>query len=529
MFNRSASLNCFEGALSTIKKWLCCLLCIAMSLFFSNVAYSAETTKEKPNTDLLARVGNEVITQKDLDAALNKLPEMQREKYRDRILDHMIEVKVFSDEARKAGIDKDPKIIEKVERATNETLARYFVKRYIDKKSEPSQDEIEKFYQENKEKFVVPEGVLIYQIRAKDKKDAEAILEELKKGASFEELAKKKSIAPSAKDGGRLGWLYKGMMDPELEKAAFSLEKGKLSNIIETKEGFEVIKVDEKSDKRQIKLDEAKASIRYQLFWKKKGDVINEYYKEAKVDRHPSEKGLLLKIGDEAFREDAIPPSPASASESEKEKFVQRWVNYLLETTVFSREARKAGLEKDPEVMDELKKTTNKILADAFSKSLTEKFMMSDTEAADYYNAHPEEFRIPAKVRARGVIMKTQEDAEMIKAELEKGVAFERLAAKHTGYYDKIQTVDIGWFGKGEKDPLIEKAAFSLKKGQTSDIIKTDKGYLILKVLEKGGGEIRHFKEVKELIKMKMMAPKFREAKQQYYEKAGVKIISTKN
>jgi peptidyl-prolyl cis-trans isomerase C len=329
MFNRSASLNCFEGALSTTKKWLCCLLCIAMSLFFSTIAYSAETTNEKPNKDVLARVGNEIITQKDLDAVLNKIPEMQREKYRDRVLDHLIEVKVFSDEARKAGLDKDPKTIEKVEKATNEVLAKDFVKKYIDKKAEPSQEEVEKFYQENKEKFVVPEGVLIYQILAKDKKDAEAILKELKKGASFEELAKKKSIAPSSKDGGRLGWCYKGMMDPELEKVAFSLEKGKLSDIIKTKEGFEVIRVDEKSDKRQIKLDEAKASIRYELFWKKKGDLINEYYKEAKVDKHPSEKGVLLKIGDEVFREDAIPPAPASAPESEKEKFVQRWVNYL--------------------------------------------------------------------------------------------------------------------------------------------------------------------------------------------------------
>jgi peptidyl-prolyl cis-trans isomerase C len=525
MFHENASPNHFEGDMTATNKWLCYLLCIVVSLLLGNIAYSNETTEVKSSADVLARVGDEVITQKDLDAYLNRLPERKRAQYRDKTLNMLIEYKVFSNEARKTGLDKDPKIMEKVEKATNETLARDFVKKDIDTKAEPSQEEIEKFYQEHKEQFVVPEGVLIEQIVARNRKDAEAILEELKKGASFEDLARKESIAPSSKDGGRLGWLYKGMMDPEVEKAAFSMEKGKLSDIIETKAGYEIIKLDEKSEKREVKLDEAKPAIRNQLFWKKRGEIMNEYYKEAKVDRKPSEKGVLLKIGDETFREDAIPPVPAGASESEKENFLQRWVNYLVDTTVFSREARKAGLEKDPEVADELKRTTDQILADAFSKSLREKFLVSDSEAAAYYQTHQEEFRAPAKVLARAVIMKTQEDAEMIKEKLEKGVAFEALAAKNTGYYDKIQTADLGWFGKGEKDPQIEKAAFALEKGQVSDIIKTDGDYMILKVLQKGGGGVRPFDEVKEFIRMKMMAPKFREAKQQYYEKAGVKIL----
>jgi peptidyl-prolyl cis-trans isomerase C len=531
MFNRSASLNCFEGALSTIKKWLCCLLCIAISLFFSNIAHSIETTEKKPNTGILARVGDEVITQKDLDEALTKLPERKREQYRDRILDLLIEVKVFSNEALKAGLDKDPGTAESIQKAAKEIMARYFIKKYVDTKSEPSEEEMKKYYSEHKEMFVVPEGILIQQIVAKNKQDAEAILEELKKGASFEELAKTKSIVSSAKDGGRLGWLYKGRMDPALEKAAFGLEKEKLSDIIETRNGlYQIVKVLEKSDKKDIPFEEARAYIRNELFWKKKNALIDTYYEKAKLDRKPAEKDLLFKLGDESFKEELIEPILSKVPEKDRESVRTRWVNYLIETTVFSREARKAGLEKDPEVVDELKKSTNKILADAFSKTLTEKFLMSDTEAADYYHAHPEEFRIPAKVLARGVIMKTKEDAEIIKTELEKGVAFESLAAKHTSYRDKLQkTVDMGWFGKGEKDPLIEKAAFSLKEGENSDIIKTDEGYLILKVLKKGGGGLRPFKEVKELIKMKMMAPKFREAKQQYYDKAGVKIISTKN
>lgn len=235
---------------------------------------------------------------------------------------------------------------------------------------------------------------------------------------------------------------------------------------------------------------------------------------------------MLFKIGDESFKEDLLAPVLTKAPEKDREKARKRWVDYLIETTVFSREAREAGLEKDQEVADELKRKTEEILANAFRKKfIVDKFKVSDTEAADYYQAHPEEFRIPAKVRTKAVTMKTQEDAEMVRAELKKGVAFDSLSAKNTGYYEKLQTVDMGWFGKGEKDPLIEKAAFSLKEGEVSDIIKMDEGYLILTVLEKGGGEVKPFSEVKELVKMKIRMPKIQEAKQQYYEKAGVKIL----
>ena len=511
----------------SIKVALLAILCIFIS---SPVVFSAENTAEKTDADVLVRVGDEVITQKDLEAVLNKIPEKQREKYRDKTLDQLIEAKVFADEARKAGLDKDPSTKEALQKAANEILARYFVKKDIDVKSEPSEDEMKNYYSEHKEQFVLPEGVLIQQIVAKNKEDAEAILEELKNGGPFGEMAKKKSIVSSWKNEGRLGWLYKGRMDPGMEKAAFDLEKEKLSDIIETKEGYQVIKVLEKSDKRDLTFEEAKSSIHYKLFWKKKNALINTYYEKAKLDRKPAEKDVLFKIGDESFKEELLAPVLTKAPEKDKEKFRQRWVDYLIETTVFSREAREAGLEKDQEVADELKRKTEEILANVFRKKfILDKFKVSDTEAADYYHAHPEEFIRPAKVRARAVIMKTQEDAEMIRAELEKGVAFERLAAKKTGYYEKLQTVDMGWFGKGEKDPLIEKAAFPLKKGEISDIIKTDEGYLILTVLEKGGGEVKPFGEAKELIKMKMMMPKFEEAKQQYYEKAGVKIISTKN
>ena len=82
-------------------------------------------------------------------------------------------------------------------------------------------------------------------ILVKTETEAKKILEELKKGASFAKLAQQKSECPSKKRGGDLGWFGRGKMVPEFEKAAFSLKKGELSNVVKTQFGFHIIKVED--------------------------------------------------------------------------------------------------------------------------------------------------------------------------------------------------------------------------------------------------------------------------------------------
>ncbi len=82
-------------------------------------------------------------------------------------------------------------------------------------------------------------------ILVKKRSQAEKILEELKKGASFAKLAQKYSECPSKKQGGDLGWFGRGKMVPEFEKAAFSLKKGELSDIVKTQFGYHIIKMND--------------------------------------------------------------------------------------------------------------------------------------------------------------------------------------------------------------------------------------------------------------------------------------------
>jgi len=79
------------------------------------------------------------------------------------------------------------------------------------------------------------------------KTDGEAylILQKIREGASFEEMAKQKSICPSGKRGGNLGWFGRNQMVKEFETAAFSAKKGQIIGPVKTQFGWHIIRVDD--------------------------------------------------------------------------------------------------------------------------------------------------------------------------------------------------------------------------------------------------------------------------------------------
>ncbi len=146
-----------------------------------------------------------------------------------------------------------------------------------------SDDELKAVYQQNIQQYEVPnrvhaEHILFLTVGGKTdaeieeiKKKAEDVLAQArKKGANFEELAKKYSEDPGSKTkGGDLGWIMQGQTVPEFEKAAFGLNKGEMSGLIRTQYGFHIIKVLDKETAHTTPFDEVKDSIRAPLLLQK--------------------------------------------------------------------------------------------------------------------------------------------------------------------------------------------------------------------------------------------------------------------
>lgn len=159
-----------------------------------------------------------------------------------------------------------------------------------------SDDQLKVQYQANIQQYQVPnrvhvEHILFMTVGKTDaevdeiKKTAEdALAQTKKKGANFEELAKKYSQDPGTKDkGGDLGWLTQGQTVPEFEKTAFSLDKGQVSDLVRTQYGFHIIKVLDKETAHTRPFDEVKDSIRAPLMLqeadKQAGDAADQLAK----------------------------------------------------------------------------------------------------------------------------------------------------------------------------------------------------------------------------------------------------------
>lgn len=120
-------------------------------------------------------------------------------------------------------------------------------------------------------------------VKATAKAEAEKLLAQLKEGADFAELAKAHSDCPSSAQGGDLGSFGRGRMVPEFEKAAFAMQPGEMSDIVETQFGYHIIKVTERQEAAVAPFEEAKAGIVEQLTNEKKSQVAQEYIDSLKA------------------------------------------------------------------------------------------------------------------------------------------------------------------------------------------------------------------------------------------------------
>src|SRR5580700_1246203 len=166
-----------------------------------------------------------------------------------------------------------------------------------------------------------PDGKVDEKGVAEAQRRAENLLTQLKAGAKFEDLARKYSEDPgSAKEGGSLGWIGKGRTVPEFEKAAFSLPKGQISDLVKSSYGFHIIRVDDRQDAHMKSFDEVKAEIEPILKQQKAQEIVQkqaeELLQQAKtqgLDAAAAAKGVPAVTSDFFSRKDVVPglgPAP---------------------------------------------------------------------------------------------------------------------------------------------------------------------------------------------------------------------------
>jgi peptidyl-prolyl cis-trans isomerase C len=156
--------------------------------------------------------------------------------------------------------------------------------------------QVREYYDANPGQFQQPERIKASHIlfgldegstpemRAEKKAEAELVLADLKQGANFEELATQHSSCPSAPRGGDLGFFEKGRMVKPFEDAAFALDVGETSGLVETRFGFHIIRVVDLEEARTVPFDEARENIKGFLEGRGKQEILKTYTDELRAE-----------------------------------------------------------------------------------------------------------------------------------------------------------------------------------------------------------------------------------------------------
>lgn len=232
------------------------------------------------SSDYVATVDGEKILQTELDEAL-------RDQYGADMLDTLINNKIIELEAKKEDITVSDDAIQAeydelvesyggedslqetldanglTKESVKDNIRMYqLTKDVIAASIDITDEELTQYFEENKDDYGQQEQVAASHIFLEDEATAKEVEAKIKAGEDFAELAKAYSVdTDTSEDGGDLGYISRGQMDEQFEEAAFALEKGAVSGVVQSAEGYHIIKVTEKVPAEEATFEDVKDEV----------------------------------------------------------------------------------------------------------------------------------------------------------------------------------------------------------------------------------------------------------------------------
>ena len=277
----------------------------------------------KPDGVVVATVGPGFVTDEEFAAAAARTVQPGEDLSVDKrkeVLDKLVTEEVLFQEAAAKGLYRDPK----VRKIMVNLLLREEI--YADVRgSDITPEELEAYYSEHRDEFLVPEKVQVKRIfirygeGARTKAEAETLAADLRKqlqsdSSKFKELAEQYSDDPYKRRGGDLGYLYregKPGIPPEVVEKAFSLNVGQLSQPFDAGDGYNVVQVAAKREAVERTFDQMKGSVLRRLKNDRFQQLTDEYIQSARA-RYD------VTIDEQALAAAKIEARPGPAGEPEE-------------------------------------------------------------------------------------------------------------------------------------------------------------------------------------------------------------------
>jgi len=285
------------------KNHLFLILCLVSCFFLT--FYGCRKSAEK--SAVLASIGSSTITMTDFNERISNLPLQYREVIRKRkkeYLEELVNNTLLYQEALRKKVQTDSDVRKVIEEAKKKILIARLLKDEVDDVIDIEEEEIVNFYYANQAKYLTPERMRASHILAASRKDAENILEKISSGEDFVQVAKAKSVDPTARRGGDIGYFAKGQLMPKFENACSMLDVGDVSGVVRTKLGYHIIKLTDRKAPELKPIDEVTEDIRQTLHVSKHKKLFEDL-----IERLKSE--TVITINAEVLDESAQEPRDA--------------------------------------------------------------------------------------------------------------------------------------------------------------------------------------------------------------------------
>jgi peptidyl-prolyl cis-trans isomerase SurA len=322
----------------------CCLLAAVIAI---PVGLNADTIVE----EIIARVNNQIVTRTEYEHSKEELKQEAQQQdpanadkivaERDKdVLRDLIDQQLLLEKGKDLSITGDTEVIkwlddmrkqmkldsmEELEKAAtsqgisfedfklnkrNEIVTQQVIGKEVGSKLSISKEEEQQFYDQHKAELERPEQVKLSEILISTQKKGAAadapedpefvaaaqakandVLAQIRKGVSFDDLAKKNSDGPTAAAGGDLSFFKRGDMSKQLEDQTFAMKKDEVTDVVRTKQGFVILKVTDHISAGIPPITEVGPKLQDAIYMQKLQPALREYLKklreEAFIDIKP--------------------------------------------------------------------------------------------------------------------------------------------------------------------------------------------------------------------------------------------------
>ncbi len=386
------------------KCWLGSSALTLTSFIYPSLAHAAEAPKIRVIEEIVAKVNNDIITRGELEhtrqqleadlkqqknlagaALATELQKHQADALRDQI-DQLLLVQRAKDlninvdpdvTRRLAEIQQESKIsdpdkfhewvrtqsggqsFEDVKlQMKNQIATQRVIGQEVGSKISVPQAEIQKYYDDHKTEFVREEMVFLREILiastdktpaglAAAEKKAKDIQARARKGEKFSQLARDYSAAESAKSDGELGSFKKGQLRKEIEDAVFKQNKGYVTDLVKTDNGFVIYKVEERYAPGQAALEDVKNEVMEHLYTPRMQPALRTYLTKLREDAFLEIRGGYMDSGAASGKDTSWKdPATLKPETTTKEEVASRKKKRLL--GIVPRSSSKVGTKLAP-------------------------------------------------------------------------------------------------------------------------------------------------------------------------------------